>query len=77
MRSHTGCMSELLSAAEAVATAAGGIPVSGLEIIEGVRPEERSPKWHPMEVYTCPHGIEFYLQPTQAQLDAWAEAGTP
>lgn len=78
MNDHAKCLEEFRGMAAAAVLAAGDetTTVDGLEITEGERPAQRCP-WLPVESYTCPHGIAFHVQPTEAQLDAWLEAGTP
>lgn len=42
---------------------------------------EQSPQWHaahlPPAGFRCPHGVQYWVQPTRQQIDEWTREGTP
>lgn len=56
--------------------AAGTSAQAGCEItVSTARPIIVGP--YGVNGYTCPHGVEYWIEPTSEQIAKWAEAGTP
>jgi hypothetical protein len=60
---HSGCRQVLIDMAAD----------TGTEITVSVAPPDPGP--YPAESYTCPHGIAYWIQPTQRQIAAWTRDG--
>ena len=74
MPDHDGCR-DILRQALAMACAGAGIPGADLNISTAPPLVSAPPgQWQPMSC-TCPHGTEFWIEPTGEQRAKWRAEG--